>query len=345
MNTYLSPVHENSGSDCDESPSEDLVFDLEMPEPIRSRQGARALRRSHFDILVPNTGGFTLNPATYETQRRTPYANSATSSSTYYSTRSRFTDSLGGSNSPHSPLPTTTPEEPNGTTGVDMKPSRRRRKPGILKVIKSPSSLAPPTTNISPWSKCALQITTPEYKYLSGGDNSVDQRLKYVAPPLPRFWHSFSIVPNPSEYVLIFGGAVKNHLKNDTWAIRISGDSDSPLGSEGSMHLRITADLVETSGDVPSPRYGHQSALVDGLLIVWGGITSFCDGKIVPPGDSSVYLLNTTTDHWTKLDIQPSPSARASHAGCVYGDKFIVFGGGDFKYRLLNDLWSFGLYS
>ncbi|CAE6533660.1 unnamed protein product [Rhizoctonia solani] len=203
--------------------------------------------------------------------------------------------------------------------------------------MDSTSSSLSLATNASPWTEHALQISTPAHKYLGGGDPSAERKLRYVAAPLPRAYHSSSMVSTPSGDIFIFGGAVGGQLKNDIWAIRLSRDSKPPLGPEDNiMHLEVIASLIETTGEVPSPRVGHKSVLANGLLLVWGGITS-----VTEPDDNSIYSLDITTYRWSRIHITPGPSARALHAACMCGGKFVVFGGAAGKNQVLNDLWSF----
>jgi hypothetical protein len=52
--------------------------------------------------------------------------------------------------------------------------------------------------------------------------------------------------------------------------------------------------LVQTTGEIPSPRVGHASAVVSNVLIVWGGDTK-TDPKLGPQSgaqDDGLYLLN-----------------------------------------------------
>jgi hypothetical protein len=55
----------------------------------------------------------------------------------------------------------------------------------------------------------------------------------------------------------------------------------------------LSATLLQTSGEIPSPRVGHASALVSSVLLVWGGDTNTGD-QVVPNErqDDSLYLLN-----------------------------------------------------
>lgn len=61
----------------------------------------------------------------------------------------------------------------------------------------------------------------------------------------------------------------------------------------------LSATLLQTSGEVPSPRVGHAGALVSSVLLVWGGDTN-TGGQDTPnePQDDSLYLLNLgPSDH------------------------------------------------
>ncbi|CUA70595.1 Focal adhesion kinase 1 [Rhizoctonia solani] len=202
-------------------------------------------------------------------------------------------------------------------------------------MVSSPIALS--KALVSPWSKYPLEITTPKERYLASEDAPSDlkERLKHVAPPLPRVYHSSSMASCSSGDILIFGGTSGGEVRNDTWGIRSSGDP---------KNITMTASLMDTTGEAPSPRIGAISVLADGLLILWGG-ASFNAQKEFERSDRCTYSLNITTRQWTKLDIQPAPSARAAHAGCLCGTKFVVFGGTGNTDGPWDDLWSLNLYS
>ncbi|KAJ7900152.1 hypothetical protein B0H14DRAFT_3080524 [Mycena olivaceomarginata] len=135
--------------------------------------------------------------------------------------------------------------------------------------------------------------------------------------PFPRYGHALPSTPTANGDLYIFGGLVRESARNDLYLFSTRDQS---------------ATLLQTTGDSPSPRVGHASALVSNVLIVWGGDTK-TDPKSKPTDkqDDSLYLLNHVTVHG------PAPAGRYGHAVTMAGSKFMVFGGqvdGEF----LNDL-------
>jgi hypothetical protein len=53
-----------------------------------------------------------------------------------------------------------------------------------------------------------------------------------------------------------------------------------------------SATLIQTGGEVPSPRVGHASAIVSNVLIVWGGDTQSDPQSRTDKQDDGLYLLN-----------------------------------------------------
>jgi hypothetical protein len=55
----------------------------------------------------------------------------------------------------------------------------------------------------------------------------------------------------------------------------------------------FTTTLLQTSGDVPSPRYGHRVVLTSTILLSWGGTKDSADQNAQnQSSDDSFYLLN-----------------------------------------------------
>jgi hypothetical protein len=81
--------------------------------------------------------------------------------------------------------------------------------------------------------------------------------------------------------LFLFGGRASKSFRNDLYVFSI-GD--------------LSATLLKTTGEVPSPRAGHACAHIGDSLLIWGGATSVDDqGYVIGPYDDSLYLLNLST--------------------------------------------------
>src|SRR5882757_2273729 len=97
--------------------------------------------------------------------------------------------------------------------------------------------------------------------------------------PFPRLGHTLTATATATGELFLFGGCVHGRPSSD-------------------LHLFSTRDfsttLLQTSGEVPSPRYSHGSALIGTTLLICGGTTSGHDNVL---NYDSLYLLNLGTSH------------------------------------------------
>ena len=123
--------------------------------------------------------------------------------------------------------------------------------------------------------------------------------------------------------------------------------------------------LLQTGGDVPSPRFGHSVVLTSTILLIWGGTVDFNDQSAKnQSNDDSLYLLNLGTSdlfesrpapvdqsslrstavsrEWSLIVINgPGPGGRSYHTMTLVGSKLFVFGGRtDSDMMRYNDIWA-----
>ncbi|KAK0208871.1 hypothetical protein DFS33DRAFT_1380357 [Desarmillaria ectypa] len=176
-----------------------------------------------------------------------------------------------------------------------------------------------------PWSAKRLALAPPIVFNKPG----IAPPTSLSPSPFPRYGHALPTTSTSNGDLYLFGGLVRETPKNDLYFFNTRD---------------YVASLVQTEGDIPSPRVGHASAIISNVLIVWGGDTKTdVRARYSDRQDDGLYLFNLVSRKWTLLTMQgPAPVGRYGHAVTMAGTRFIVFGGqvdGEF----LNDIWSFDL--
>ena len=101
--------------------------------------------------------------------------------------------------------------------------------------------------------------------------------------PFPRDSHALSTSATVAGELFLFGGYTHR-----------------PRSPSNDLYVFSTQDfsttLLQTSGDVPSPRFAHRAVLTSTTLLIWGGCTDFRERNSQDKiNDDSFYLLNLGT--------------------------------------------------
>ena len=104
--------------------------------------------------------------------------------------------------------------------------------------------------------------------------------FEQLPSPFHRESHALSTSVTAAGELFLFGGYVHG--------------SDSPSNDLYMLSTRdFSTTLLQISGDVPNPRYGHCAVLTSTILFIWGGTTNFRDRIVQNQAlDDSLYTLN-----------------------------------------------------
>jgi len=107
--------------------------------------------------------------------------------------------------------------------------------------------------------------------------------------PFPRYYHALSATATTASELFLFGGYAHTndrYTRNDDLYVISTRD--------------FSTTLLQTSGEIPSPRGEHTTTLNNANLLIWGGNVK--DG----PPDESLRLLNLGRSHL--LMSRPTPT-------------------------------------
>ena len=140
---------------------------------------------------------------------------------------------------------------------------------------QSPSQQNQQSHDINPWSAPHLNLLPP---------NLLNKNTASSGPspsPFPRYGPALPATATADGKLFLFGGLASESGSNDLYVFSTED---------------LSASLLQTSGDVPSPRVGHAGALVNNDLLIWGGDTNIYRQEVPnEPPDNSLYLLNLGT--------------------------------------------------
>jgi len=142
--------------------------------------------------------------------------------------------------------------------------------------VGSPGSLETSPTHTHPQlpsqSHSSSQLWSTRPLILSPPITLNNKPLTSPSPsPFPRYGPAVPAAATPSGDSFLFGGLVRETVRNDLYLF-------------STRDLSFT--LLQTAGERPSPRVGHASALTSSMLVVWGGDT------LTTQLDNTLYLLN-----------------------------------------------------
>jgi hypothetical protein len=131
----------------------------------------------------------------------------------------------------------------------------------------------------SPQEKQQLQPVSPWSAHASPSRQSPSPFLRHT--------HSLSTSATAVGELFLFGGYMGTaSFKSPSNDLYVFSTRD------------FSTTLLQTSGDVPGPRYGHCAVLTSTTLLIWGGATNHGNRNApLESNDDSLYLLNLgTTD-------------------------------------------------
>jgi len=149
-------------------------------------------------------------------------------------------------------------------------------------------------------------------------------------------WSRSNIESVQIPLVRRYHGAV--YFNNNMYIFGGFGGDQKPHNDFCRLHLgEMKWSVVESYGEIPSPRWGHVSFVYKNKLYIHGGN----EAKYAALGD--FYSYDFSSGQWFKIDLPNSPTPRFAHSSAVHGNKLYIFGGSKTNKIYFNDLHVFDL--
>jgi hypothetical protein len=160
----------------------------------------------------------------------------------------------------------------NGLASQSTQQLPPQHQPPPAQSQSAPPPQQQPTRPVYPWTARRLNLLPPTFLSKNAPPSGPSPS------PFPRYGHALPASATPAGELFLFGGLVHDSARNDLYVFSTRD---------------LSATLLQTSGEVPSPRVGHAGALVSSVFLIWGGDTN-TGGQETPnePQDDSLYLLN-----------------------------------------------------
>lgn len=97
-----------------------------------------------------------------------------------------------------------------------------------------------------------------------------------------------------------------------------------------------TWSVVETKGDIPSPRSGHSAVVSSDKMYIHGGY--WFEHVMSPEYYNDIYVFDFKTSTWTKLETVEHFTCRKQHICELVENRIFIYGGITYKDTSLNDL-------
>ena len=128
------------------------------------------------------------------------------------------------------------------------------------------------------------------------------------------------------DEIILFGGYSEGEMLNSIFKYNINSDEITKVDYS-----------EEDKNNIPSPRTGHTSFIINNDLYIFGG--SMKDGRLL----NDLWKLDLKKIKWSMIKTENPPSPRSGHSLLNINDKIYIFGGKIGNFQESNDLWEYDL--